>query len=202
MRTSVELKRMKKVKSKRKWNTECLGVRGREFREQLEREVRRGGNKSVEERWNELKHTINKCAESTIGFRKRSAAKKPWVTEEMLCRMDERRKWKGVHSEEGLARYKQLHKELKKETEKARESWWKVQCDELDEMDKKGRLDLMYERVKILAKKRNAGSSGYAVKNTDGILLTDAEEVRERWREYTEKLYDKEGKPNVEEHRK
>ena len=101
--------------------------------------------------------------------------------------------------EEGLARYKQLHKELKKETEKARESWWKMQCDELEKMGKKGRSDLMYERVKILAKKRNAESSGYAVKNTDGILLTDAEEVRERWREYTEKLYDKEGKPNVEE---
>ena len=150
----------------------------------------------VEERWNELKHTINKCAESTIGFRQRSAAKKPFVTEQILCKMDKRRKLKGVHSEEGLVRYKQLYKELKKETEKDRESWWKTQCDELEEMDKKGWSDLMYERVKILGKKRNAGSSGYAVKNTDGILLTDVVEVRERWKEYTEKLYDK---PSVEE---
>ena len=57
--------------------------------------------------------------------------------------MDERRRWKNVGNDNGLKRYKQLNNELRRETDKARENWWKEECDNLEEMDKKGRSDLM-----------------------------------------------------------
>ena len=31
------------------------------------------------------------------------------------------------------------------------------------------------------------------------IIITDPEEVRERWKQYTEALYDKDGKPKLED---
>ena len=40
---------------------------------------------------------------------------------------------------------------LKKETDKAKEEWFKDQCSEIEELEKRGQLDLMYHKVKALA---------------------------------------------------
>ena len=66
-------------------------------------------------------------------------AKKPWVTVEMLEKMDERRNWKSNRTEEGAKRYRKLNNELRRETEKAREKWWETECEELEELDRKER---------------------------------------------------------------
>ena len=57
----------------------------------------------------------------------------------------------------------------------------------------------MYARVKNIARKNRDGNREYVVKNSEGSLLTDPDEVRERWKEYIEKLYDKSGKPSNEQ---
>jgi hypothetical protein len=41
-------------------------------------------------------------------------ARKPWITQEMISKMDERRKWKNVNTEEGRRNYRRLRNELKK----------------------------------------------------------------------------------------
>src|SRR6218665_710406 len=71
-------------------------------------------------------------------------------------------------------------------TDKAREDWWREQCKELEEMDKRGRSDLMYARVKQVKfdKRRNCKSN--AIKDKDGTLLTEPEEIQRRWIEYME----------------
>ena len=199
MRSLVRLKSIRKGRAQRKLNVECIRLKGREFREQVEREVRSGETKSVEERWKALKNTINKCAESTIGYKRRRTAKKRWVTDEILNKMDEMRKWKSVSTDEGRQRYKQLHKELRNETNKAREAWWGKTCEELETMDRTGRTDLMYARVKSITKKNRNENSGCMVKSADGNLLTNRDAVRDRWKEYIENLYDKKGKPSEEQ---
>jgi len=40
-------------------------------------------------------------------------ARKPWITQEMISKMDERRKWKNVNTEEGRKNYRELRNELK-----------------------------------------------------------------------------------------
>jgi hypothetical protein len=47
-------------------------------------------------------------------------ARKPWITREMISKMDERRKWKNVNTEEGRRNYRRLRNELKRVTEKAK----------------------------------------------------------------------------------
>ena len=46
-------------------------------------------------------------------------------------------------TQEGKRKYKQLNNELRRTTDKAREKWWEEQCSGLEEMDRKGRLDLV-----------------------------------------------------------
>ena len=86
-------------------------------------------------------------AKSEIGYKEGVTAKKPWVTEEMIRKMDERRKWKNVTSEKGIQKYKALNNELRRETDKAREGWWKEKCVDLEELDRRGRSDLLYNKV-------------------------------------------------------
>jgi len=37
--------------------------------------------------------------------------------------------------------------------------WWKEQCDQIEKLDKQGRIDLMHQKVKELSKRtRNVGT--------------------------------------------
>ena len=47
-------------------------------------------------------------------------ARKPWITQEMISKMDEQRNWKNVNTEEGRRNYRGLRNELKRATEKAK----------------------------------------------------------------------------------
>ena len=69
--------------------------------------------------------------------------------------------------------------------------------NELDGLQKQGRYDILYNRVKDLTKKK--GKSSTTVKDKNGKLLSSPDDVRERWREYIEELYDKENGPKEEE---
>jgi len=46
-------------------------------------------------------------------------ATKPWITQEMISKIDERRKWKNVNAEEGKRNYRRLRNELKIATDNA-----------------------------------------------------------------------------------
>jgi hypothetical protein len=50
-------------------------------------------------------------------------ARKPWVTQEMITQMDERRKWKNVSTEEGKENYRRLRNELKRATDNSKKEY-------------------------------------------------------------------------------
>ena len=58
-------------------------------------------------------------------------ARKPRVTQEMISKMDERRKWKNVNTEEGRRNYRRLRNKLKRATEKAKRSILKTDIKRL-----------------------------------------------------------------------
>jgi hypothetical protein len=60
---------------------------------------------NVEVQWN----SINECVLNTISDlvgKVEKRASKPWITQEMISKMDERRKWKNVNTEEGRKNYR------------------------------------------------------------------------------------------------
>ena len=80
-------------------------------------------------------------------------------------------------------------------TERAREQWWNDQCAELEKLDKKGRSDLVYNKVRELCGEKRKNKEEIFINDKDGKLLTEPEPVKERWKEYIEELYAKDEKP-------
>ena len=58
---------------------------------------------------------------------------------------------KGIATEERRRMYRRLDKLLRKKTDKAKEEWFKDQCSKIEELEKRGRLDLMYHKVKAIS---------------------------------------------------
>ena len=116
----------------------------------------------------------------------------------MIVKMDERRKFKNLNTVEGRESYRRMNNELRRETDKARESWWMSECEELEEMDRRGRSDLMYAKVKEITRTTKTGArQSVTIKDASGILLTEEEDVKNRWKEYIEELYCADEKPKL-----
>src|SRR6478609_5357058 len=109
-------------------------------------------------------------------------------------KVQERRKWKNKNTGEGKRTYRRLNKELRRETDQARERWWENECNELEELDRGARPDLVYAKVGQLTRKKTTNCTSEAIKDETGKLLTEPEEIRNRWKEYIETVYDKNGK--------
>src|SRR6478736_2348527 len=140
-----------------------------------------------------------KSAEGNVGYLKEKVARKPCITTAIMEKMQERRKWKNKNTEEGKRTYRRLNSELRRETYQARERWWENECNELEELDRRARPDLVYAKVGQLTRKKTTNCSSEAIKDETGKLLTEPEGIRNRWKEYIETLYDKNGKPQNEE---
>jgi len=60
-------------------------------------------------------------------------ARKPWITQEMISKMDERRKWKNVNVEEGRKNYRKLREELKRATDNTKKEYLENMCNDIME---------------------------------------------------------------------
>ena len=73
------------------------------------------GNAEVQ--WENTKECVLDTISDLIG-KVEKRARKPWIIQEMISKMDERRKWKNVNTEEGRRNYRRLRNELKRATKK------------------------------------------------------------------------------------
>src|SRR6476469_9911605 len=73
------------------------------------------------------------------------------------------------------------------------------ECNELEELDRRARPDLVYAKVGLLTRKKTTNCASKAIKDETGKLLTEPEEIRNRWKKYIVTLYDKNKKPQNKE---
>jgi hypothetical protein len=85
-------------------------------------------------------------------------ARKPYITKEIINKMDERRKWKNVNNE-GRNTYQKTEEQTERATDKATMEYFQSVCDNIVEFQRTGRYDLMYMKTKELDKKRGGGDS-------------------------------------------
>ena len=74
---------------------------------------------NVEVQWHNIKECVFDTLSDLVG-KVEKRARKPWITQEMISKMDERRQWKNVNTEEGRKNYRRLRKELKRATDNAK----------------------------------------------------------------------------------
>jgi type I site-specific restriction endonuclease len=87
-------------------------------------------SRNVEVQWNNIKECVIDTLSDLVGKVKKRA-RKPWITQEMISKMDKRRKWKNLNNEEGRMNYRRLRNELKKTTENAKKEYIKNICVEI-----------------------------------------------------------------------
>jgi hypothetical protein len=183
------------------WNMEKLRENPNEFEDRVNSkmsEENRITDNNTNEKWDRLKRCITEAAVETIGYKKVKRAKKPWVTDEMIIKMEERRKWKSVNTTSGQQHYRRLNNELRRVTDKAREQWWVDTCEEIEEQQRRGNQAGLYMKIRSLTRDKKPKDS-QMINNKEGKLLTSENKIRGRWKEYLEELYNKEGKPELEE---
>ena len=76
---------------------------------------------NVDVQWNNTKECVLDTLSDLVGIVEKRA-RKPWITQEMISKMDERRKWKNVNTEEGGKNYRRLRNEWKRATNNARKN--------------------------------------------------------------------------------
>jgi hypothetical protein len=89
------------------WELEKLYAQRQEVYDRLEEKLSaikcESGN--VEVQWNNIKKCVLDNISDLVGKVERRA-RKPWITQEMISKMDQRRKWKTVNNEERRKSYR------------------------------------------------------------------------------------------------
>ena len=120
--------RLKKIirfqKSRPRWDLEKLYAQKQRVQDTLDGKLcaieRESGNAEVQ--WNNIGECMLDAISDLVG-KVEKRARKPWITQEIISKMGERRKWKNVNNEEGRNNYRRLRNELKKATETAKKEY-------------------------------------------------------------------------------
>jgi len=133
--------------------------------------------------WNSIKECVLDTISDLVG-KVEKRARKPWITQEMICKMDERRKWKNVNTEEGRKTYRRLRNELKRATDNAKKEYLENICNEIMEFQRTGRYDLMYMKTKELGWKDTQGIQNIGIEDCQGNRVIEQSQVLKIWENY------------------
>ena len=85
-----------------------------------------------------------------------------------------------------VVRYKRMHKEIQKLCRNAKEEWMNKQCEEVEQLEGKE----MHQKVKDITHLKKGHISGGGIKNKEGKLLNENCEIKKRWQEYINDLFE------------
>ena len=98
-----------------------------------------------------------------------------------------RREAKGKAEKE---RYSHLNAEFQRIARKDKKPFLSDQCKEIEENNRMGKIRDLFKKIRDT--KRIFHAKMGSIKDRNGMDLTEAEDIKDRWQEYTEELYKKE----------
>ena len=117
---------------------------------------------------------------------KKKYKKIKWLSEEALQIAEKRREAKGKGEKE---RYTHLNAEFQRRARRDKKAFLSDQCKEIEENNRMGKTRDLFEKI------RNTKGTLHAkmgtIQDRNGMDLTEAEDIKNRWQEYTEELYKK-----------
>ena len=141
---------------------------------------------NIENKWNIFKTSILTALQKTLP-KKVNDKKKIWMTDEILVKMSERRKFK---NSKDIEKYDRLNRGIIHECRAAKTQYLEDQCKIIEDLEKTHKSKELHERINKAtnSKKQNRGSGN--VKDKDGNILFDQDLIASRWVEYISDLYD------------
>ena len=97
-----------------------------------------------------------------------------------------RREAKGKGEKE---RYTHLNAQLQRIARRDNKAFLSDQCKEIEENNRVGKTRALFKKIKDTKGTLHAKMG--SIKNRNGMDITEAEDIKKRWQEYTEELYKK-----------
>ena len=138
-----------------------------------------------DELWTEVHDIIQETGIKTIPMEKK-CKKAKWLSGEALQIAVKRREAKSKGEKE---KFKHLNAEFQRIARRGKKAFLSNQCKETEENNRMGKTRDLFKKI------RDTKGTFHAkiglIKDRNGISLTEAEDIKKRWQEYTEELYKK-----------
>ena len=138
-----------------------------------------------EELWIGVHDIVQEAVIKIIPMKKK-CKKAKWLSEEALQVAEERREAKGKGEEE---RYKHLNAEFQRIVRRDKKAFFSDHCKEIEEKNRMGKTRDLFKKI------RDTNGTFHAkmgsIKDRNCMDLTETEDIKKRWQEYTEELYKK-----------
>ena len=112
--------------------------------------------------------------------------KAKWLSGEALQIAVKRREAKSKREKE---RYKHLNAEFQRTARRDKKAFFSDQCKETEEGNRMGKTRDLFKKIRDTKGTLHAKMG--SIKDRNGMDLTEAEDIKKRWQEYTENLYKK-----------
>ena len=134
------------------------------------------------ELWMEVHDIVQEAGSKTIP-KKNKCKKAKWLFQEGLQIAAKTREAKSKGEKE---RYTHLNAEFQRITRREKKAFLSDQCKEIEENNRMGKTRDLFKKI------RNTKGTFHAemglIKDRNGLDLTEAEDIKKRWQEYTEEL--------------
>ena len=136
-----------------------------------------------EELGTEICNTVQEAVNKTIPKKKYKAK---WLSEEALQIAEKRREAKCKGEKE---RYTHLNGEFQRIARRYKKAFLSDQCKEIEENNRIGKTSDLFKKIRDTKGTLHAKIG--IVKERKSMDLTEAEDIKKKWQEYTEELYKK-----------
>ena len=137
------------------------------------------------ELWMEVHDIVQETGSKTIP-KKKKCKKAKWPPEETLQIAEKRREVKSKGEKE---RYSYLNAEFQRIARRDKKAFLGDQCKEIEENNRMGKTSDLFKKIRDTKGTFHAKMG--TIKDRNGMDLTEAEDIKKRWQEYTEELYKK-----------
>ena len=118
--------------------------------------------------------------------KKKKCKKAKWLSEEALKITEKRREAKGKGEKE---KYTHVNAEFQRIVKRDKKAFLSDQCKEIEENNGMGKTKDLFKKIRDTKGTFHAKMG--TIKDKNGMDLTEAEDIKKRWQEYTEELYKK-----------
>ena len=122
----------------------------------------------------------------TLYPKKKKCKKAKWLSEEALQIAVRRREAKSKGEKE---RYTHLNAKFQRIARRDKKAFLSDQCKKVEENNRMGKTRDLFKKIRYTKETFHAKMG--SIKGRNGMDLTEAEDIKERWQEYTEELYKK-----------
>jgi len=138
-----------------------------------------------DELWTEIRDIIQETGIKTIPMEKK-CKKAKWLSGEALQIAVKRREAKSKGKKE---RFSRLNAEFQSIARRDKKTFLNDQCKEIKENNRMGKTRDLFKKIRDTKGTFHAKLG--SIKDRNGMDLTEAEDMKKRWQEYTEELYKK-----------